>query len=97
MYRWFQEPTFAARYRSAQKELFTHAMGRLQKSAGDALDTLREVMTDSATPPAARVTAARTVLDFSRHALEHVNTEERIAALELAAEKRRADPFGLDW
>ncbi len=58
MYRWLREGSFQERYRAAQKALFAHAMARLQGATGDALDTLREVMSDPANPAAARVTAA---------------------------------------
>lgn len=89
MYRWLREGSFQERYRAAQKHLFSHAMGRLQNTAGDALDTLREVMTDTTNPAAARVTAARTVLDFARQHIETAELEERLAALESLAGVRR--------
>lgn len=82
MYRWLREGSFQERYRAAQKALFVHAMARLQGATGDALDTLREVMSDPANPAAARVTAARTVLDFARQHIETAEIEERLAALE---------------
>lgn len=82
MYRWLREATFQARFRAAQKALFAHAMARLQGTAGDALDTLRDVMTDASNPAAARVTAARSILDFARQHIELTDIEERLAALE---------------
>ncbi len=82
MYRWLREVTFAARYRDARRDLFTHQMGRLQKTTGIALDTLREVMEDPANPAAARVTAAKAILDLARQNIETADFEERLTALE---------------
>lgn len=81
------EPTQEAA--ALKAEVFVHAMARLQGATGDALDTLRDVMTDTANPAAARVTAARTVLDFARQHIETAELEERLAALESLAGVRR--------
>lgn len=82
MYRWLRDEAFLTRYRAAQRDLFAHAMARLQGATSEALDTLREVMTDKQSPAAARVTAARTVLDFARTHIETAELEARLAALE---------------
>lgn len=82
MYRWLRDEAFLTRYRAAQRDLFAHAMARLQGATSEALETLREVMTDKASPAAARVTAARTVIDFARQHIETSELEARLAALE---------------
>ena len=53
MYRWLRDEAFLTRYRAAQRDLFAHAMARLQGATSEALDTLREVMTDKQSPAAA--------------------------------------------
>lgn len=82
LHRWLKTESFAMRYKDAQRNLFTHTMGRLQGAAGDALGTLREVMSDTNGPTAARVTAAKAVLEFARYHVQTADLEERLLALE---------------
>lgn len=82
LYRWLREPEFKARLREAQRDLFDHAMGYLQDATGEAVATLRAVMTSDDAPETARVTAARLVIEFNRQHIDTHDLEERIAALE---------------
>lgn len=82
VYRWLKEEQFSKAYRDAQKRLFDVAMGHLQGGTSEAVRTLREIMTSTTAPETARVTAARTVLDFARQHIGQQEIEDRIAALE---------------
>ena len=45
---------------------------------------MREILTDGSSPPAARVSAARAVLEFALKAKEQDEIEQRLALLEAA-------------
>lgn len=57
-------------------------MRRLQGTTSEAVETLRSVMSDSDAPASAKVTAARTVLEFAKNNIELADLEERLKALE---------------
>ncbi len=82
VHRWLQEPAFAAAYRSARRDAVGQAVTRLQQVSGGAVAVLVQVMADKANPAATRVTAAKTVLEFSFRTVELEDLAERIAALE---------------
>jgi len=63
--RWLQNADFAERYRRARKRALDVAVSRLQQIAADAVETLREVATDSESPAGSRVAAARAILETS--------------------------------
>src|ERR1019366_4006528 len=99
--RWKKEPAFDAEWRGARCLGLHQAIARLQKISGAAVSALLKVMFDSASPPAAQLKAAETVLRYAKAAaeLEHVQARltelERSAAaskpeqLRVAAEERR--------
>jgi hypothetical protein len=57
-------------------------MGHIQQATGEAAATLREIMNSNTAPETARVTAARTVLDFARQNINLQDLEDRLSALE---------------
>jgi hypothetical protein len=59
-----------------------HAVARLQKSSSLAVDTLVAVMTDAEAKDMARVSAARTILEFALHATDVEDLATRIKVLE---------------
>jgi hypothetical protein len=79
LYEWLQRPAFRAAYREARREAFSVAVARLQQVSAEAVEALREVMNDPSQQGAARVGAARAVLDY---ALRAVETEEVLARVE---------------
>ena len=85
LFRWLQDSAFAEAYRAARREAVSQAVSYLQGAAGEAVQTLREVMMDTEAPASSRVTAARAVLETSLKAVELQDLEDRIAALEEAA------------
>ena len=90
IYEWLQEPGFQAAYRLARREVFVAAVSRLQQVSGEAVETLREVMTEKTQQGAACVGAAKAVLNYAIKATEQEQIVERIEDLE-----RRAARVGL--
>lgn len=86
LYKWLQEPDFQAAYRDARRQAVHRATVRLQEISSEAVEVLREVMGDKAQQGAARVGAARLVLDFAARMTETEDlerrVEERLAAIE---------------
>ena len=84
LYRWLEEPAFAAAYKKTRREAFKQAMGLTQRYAPVAVSTLAQITTDKTAPHSARVSAAQALLKFSRESLELDDLAERISALEHA-------------
>lgn len=83
-WRWMQLPAFQSRYRAARRNLVESAIAQLQRDATVAVRVLREVAEDAEAPAAARVTAARTILEQSISAVELTDLMERVEQLETA-------------
>ena len=81
-HRWLHEPDFAALVADARRHVLTQACTRLVSSCSTAADVLREVACDSSAPPAARVTAARTILEMARGFVDVDDIGRRLATLE---------------
>jgi len=84
LFRWLKDTEFMMEFRNARMEIVRHAIAQLQNATGQAVQTLREVMTDEECTPSSRVTAAKTILEMSFRAVEIESLEERIVALEEA-------------
>jgi len=82
IYRWLEDPTFAAAFRRTRREAFAQAMSTTQRYAGMAVHSLAKVMTDANANPQARVAAATALLKFSRESIEVDSLVERIEQLE---------------
>ncbi len=82
--RWMAEEPFKTAYEEAIKETFSVAVKTLQCVTTAATEAMREILTDSSSPPAARVSAARTVLEFALKAKEQDDIEQRLTLLEAA-------------
>jgi hypothetical protein len=82
--RWLAEDGFQQRYRQAQRQLLEHAVSGLQRAAGQAVTVLVTIAEDQAAPPAARVSAAKTILDQAFKGMEVLDLAERIEQLEQA-------------
>ncbi len=82
LYRWLELPEFKAELRAASKQAIDTAILRLSELSGQAVDTLREVMTDTATPPGTRVQAANIALARLLDLRELQELEERLQKIE---------------
>jgi len=89
--RWLHLPRFAVALRAAQTQAFDEALGVLRASALDGVRALREVASDPEAPPAARVAAARALIEEARKAVEVDEIEGRLAALEVLARDHLVD------
>jgi DNA-binding MurR/RpiR family transcriptional regulator len=82
LFRWMQDRNFQGAYRDAKHRIVQHSISRLQKISGEAVEALREIMTDGQKPPNARVACAKAILDMSIKAIELENLEVRVKSLE---------------
>jgi hypothetical protein len=80
--RWLRTETFRHAYQLAQREALSQAIAALAAAAGMAVTVLRAAMLDSSASAAARVTAARAVLEFGFRGAEIADLQERLAAIE---------------
>lgn len=90
IFRWLAESVFAAAYREARSRLLESTLTALQAASTEAVKVLQEVMGNYEAMPAARVSAARAVLDFALKGREQIEIEERLRALEAAVEGKPA-------
>jgi hypothetical protein len=82
MWRWLQLPSFQARYRAARRQVVETAIAQLQSDCSVAVRVLREVAEDAQSPASARVSAAKTIIEQSVSAVELMDLQERLEALE---------------
>lgn len=61
--RWLESAAFRAELSAGQDAMMEEAARRIVAGVGDALDTLADTMADTTATPAARVAAARVILD----------------------------------
>lgn len=90
LWRWLSDPAFARAYREARSRLLESTLTTLQAASVEAVKVLQEVMNGYEVQPAARVSAARAVLDFALKGREQIELEERLRALESAVEPKPA-------
>lgn len=76
------DPDFSRAYTLGCTELAKRAGRRAQAAAGQALDALVEIAANGEAPPAARVSAARALLDQANAATEALDVLARLDALE---------------
>ena len=84
--KWLTLPEFQAALREAQRIALDTTVRRLAELSGQAVDTLRDVMRDEATP-GVKVRAADVSLSQLMRLSELADLEARITALEAAAQK----------
>ncbi|HNX29716.1 MAG TPA: hypothetical protein PKN87_09980 [Syntrophomonadaceae bacterium] len=81
-YRWMQDSEFLEEYQEARRLAVANAIGQLHQTSSEAVATLRKVMLDNDSPPASRVSAAKTILDLSLKAVELEDLAGRINRIE---------------
>jgi hypothetical protein len=82
LWRWRQKPEFQKALLEARRDVHSHAMARLQQSAGAAASTVLRVMVDPATPATTKLRAADMVLDIANRGLEFQDLNIRLQELE---------------
>lgn len=82
LYRWLDNAAFGRAYRKARREAFAQAIALTQRYAPAAVHALAKIMGDEKATYAARVSAATSLLRFSRESIELDELSARIEALE---------------
>ena len=82
IWRWMKEQAFSEALTEAKHRMVAQAIIQLQQTTGEAVGTLRGIMADGEAPASARVTAAKTVLDFAVRAVKLEEIEDRLKVLE---------------
>jgi DNA-binding MurR/RpiR family transcriptional regulator len=88
LHRWLKDNAFKEAYRAAKREVVNHAICRLQRSSGQAVKTLEDVMRDGESPATSRVSAAKIILEMALKGVEVEDLEKRIEVLERKYEER---------
>jgi len=82
IYNWLHEPKFKAVYLERRREAFSQATSLSQRYAPLAINVLAKIMNDERAAHSARVSAARTLLEFGRTGIEIDDLAARVEALE---------------
>ncbi len=82
LFRYMTDEKFQSYFRDAKRRVVNQAITHIQQISGQAVEALKNIMTDENMPASSRVTAARTVLDISVKAVELENLTSRIEAIE---------------
>lgn len=82
LHSWLGEREFSKAYREARRRAFAQAIALTHKMAAAAVQTLAKVMIDTTAPHAAKVSAATSLLRFSRESIELDDLAARLEDLE---------------
>ena len=82
MRTYFEDPEFCQRYREAFAGVIEDATRQAQALLMPALSTLQTVMEDEEIPAQARITAAKSIIDYSLKLTEQVDILEQLRELE---------------
>lgn len=82
MRRYFENLEFCQRYREAFAGVVQDATRRAQQLLEPALSTLQTVMEDEEIPAQARITAAKSIIDYSLKLTEQADILEQLRELE---------------
>ena len=85
--QWRKDPAFAERYREATREAMRQAAALLQGAAREAVGTLRAIQSKGESE-AARVSAARAILEMAVKAADLEDVQQRLDALEQSLKER---------
>ncbi len=85
--RWLAESSFSEEYRRAKVSLLSAAAGRLSAATGLATSVLMHIAADQHSPSAARVTAARAIIEHAQRDREQDDLAVRISKLESIREE----------
>lgn len=85
---YLSDPEFQAEYRKAFAGLVEDATRQAQQAIAPALSTLREVVEDSGESPQFRISAARSILEYSLKLTEQNDILSKLQDLEKAVDRR---------
>jgi ribosomal protein S11 len=81
---WLASDWFQTEYHAAKKELLDSTINQLRAVGGDGVAALHDVVVNVENPPAARVSAARAILEVLLKAVEIQDITTRLERLEAA-------------
>lgn len=79
---YLSKPEFQEAYRQALSELVEQASIQARRGYAPALDALREIVVDPGQPPAARISAARSLLEYGLKLTEQADILAKLDELE---------------
>lgn len=88
LYKYLLEPDFRDAYQATISGIVADVTRQIQNALSPAVDALLEVVTDTEAGAMARITAARTILDFGLRFTEAVDFIQRLEALERERENQ---------
>lgn len=91
MRTYFEDPEFCQRYREAFAGVIEDATRQAQALLMPALSTLQTVMEDEEIPAQARITAAKSIIDYSLKLTEQTDILEQLRELEEWREELNAN------
>ena len=80
--QYMKDPEFLERYKQAFGEMVADATRQAQQTLSPALSVLKEIMMDRDEQASARITAARSVLEYSLKLCEQTDILEQLRELE---------------
>ncbi len=81
---YFRDPEFQKCYRKAFSEIVESAVRDAQRAVSPAIQCLKDIVENQDEAATARVSAAKSILDYSIKAAEKLDIVERLDALEAA-------------
>lgn len=94
LWRWLQDETFQEHYRAARREVVSQAVARLQQACTQAVQALAAVINDTESTAAARVSAAKTILEYAFKSVELEEIEVRLSEIEQVVENQEKGGAG---
>jgi Terminase small subunit len=82
LWRWLQDPDLQELLSLTRQCLMEGTISSLQSAMSEAIGTLRDLASDKNTPPASRVSAAKTIIDMAFKGWAVIDTEKRIREIE---------------
>ena len=89
LWRWLKDKDFVEAYREVKREAVGQAITKLQQASGEAVETLRSVMNDIASPANTRVSAAKSIIEMALKAVELEDVIKRVEELEVIANDKK--------
>ena len=82
LWRWQQRNDFQELYQAARLRITDAAIAQIQQASVEAVEVLRDMMKKAYKNPAARVSAAKIILEIAFNATELNRIEDRLTELE---------------
>jgi hypothetical protein len=82
LFRWLQLDEFKRTYKTARRQVIDQTIAQIQSVMSKEVQTLLNVMSDSAAPASSKVSAARALLDIGFKVVEIEDLESRIEKIE---------------